>query len=275
MSTAPPQFESREALDAFLNRFLLVDWESANGPIRFCSDMSLDDLQGATFFKNAQVFLKTLYEEDGTTVTATGNLNRKFVRTVFDGLSLSPAYRDSIRHVCKVINEMDVWPLHLVRVVSELAGFVKRRKGRFYLTKAGRLLLSEDQAGALYRKLFITYFRRLDLRYVFHLREVPSIQDTMAVILWRLDTVVRDWVPVKGLAHNVLMLRVLEELRAAMTYPHDTEEWIFSGYVLDPLFNLGLIEKKDGGEWPNVTDKDEIRLTALWRKFIEFDRRPK
>ena len=37
-----------------------------------------------------------------------------------------------------------------------------------------------------------------------------------------------------------------------------------------PLFNLGLIETKKRGEWSRVTEKDHIRITALWRKFIGF-----
>jgi hypothetical protein len=59
-------------------------------------------------------------------------------------------------------------------------------------------------------------------------------------------------------------------MHAAMIYPHDTEEWILAGYVLDPLFDFGLIERKKSGEWPSVTEEDEIRITPLWRKFIGF-----
>ena len=80
-----------------------------------------------------------------------------------------------------------------------------------------------------------------------------------------------DWVPVKGLAFKTLRLFVLEELRAAMTHESDKEEWILCGYVLNPLLDWGLFEKKDTGGWPSVTDKDEIRLTALWKKFFQFE----
>ena len=34
--------------------------------------------------------------------------------------------------------------------------------------------------------------------------------------------------------------------------------------------NLGLIERKQSSEWPNMTEKDVIRVSALWRKFIRF-----
>jgi hypothetical protein len=211
-----------------------------------------------------------LAEQDGALRTATGNLNRAFVREMFDRLKVPPPYHKSVRLVCKVLNEQDVWPLHIVRVVCECGGLVTRRKKRFQLTKAGRALLPDDRAGALFRSLFLAYFRQFDLHYDFHLRHVPGIQETMAVILWRLDSVVREWRLVRGLAPQILLPGVLKKLQQAMSYQYDTEEWILAGYVLEPLLRLGLLERQYRGEWPNVTEKDNVRVTALWRKFIGF-----
>jgi hypothetical protein len=59
-------------------------------------------------------------------------------------------------------------------------------------------------------------------------------------------------------------------MQKAMAYPGDKEEWILSGYVLDPLFDFGLIELQKKGDWPAVTEKDTIRVTSLWRRFISF-----
>jgi hypothetical protein len=64
---------------------------------------------------------------------------------------------------------------------------------------------------------------------------------------------------------------VLEELHTAMAFPHDTEEWILSGYVLEPLLDLGLVERASPSEWPRLTDKDKVRVSALWLKFVHFD----
>lgn len=270
MSQFPPEPNAREVFEAFCRSLLVADWEEPGGPLRLNADLNLADLRDADFFVNTRLFLATLAEEDGAPATATGNLNRVFVRRMFDRLKLPEAYRDSIRRVCKVINERDVWPLHLVRVVCECGGVAARRKKRFHLTKAGRMLLPDGQAGALFRRLFLACFRRFDLRYEFHLRDVPGIQETMAVILWRLDTVARDWTPVRGLARDVLLPSVLSQLRQAMIGPHDSEEWILAGYVLDPLFRLGLIERQNNDGWLNMTAEDSIRVTALWRKFIGF-----
>ena len=266
-----PEPGSPEAFDAFAFGLLKADWESATGPIRFSPSLTPSDLADAAFFQNTRLFLAALAAEQGAPATATGNLTRAFVGSLFDRLSLSQTARESIRHVCKVVNEQDLWPLHVARVVAECAGLVARRNKRFQLTRAGRELLPDDHAGALFRRLFLAYFRKFDLRYDFHLRDVPLIQGSMAVILWRLDSVARDWTPVRGLARQVLMRQVFAQLHAAMTFPHDKEEWILGGYVLRPLLDLGLLERMRPSEWPGVTENDEIRTSPLWRKFIHFE----
>jgi hypothetical protein len=232
-------------------------------------DLSLADIAKAEFFLNARLFLAALVEEDGAPATATGNLNRAFVGRMFDRLEIPPSARQSITHCCKVLNELDLWALHSVRLVSQCARLVARRKKRFYVTKAGRALLPDDQAGALYHALFLTYFRRFDLGYL-QLRDVPGIQKTVAPIFWRLDTVARDWTPVCGLAPCILLPDVLNEMQEAMASPYDSEEWILATYLLNPLLDFGLIETKKHGEWPGVTEKDVIRVTLLWKKFIRF-----
>lgn len=256
-------------LETHCRKLCEADWQDPNGPLRLNRELSSADLQGADFFRNTRQLLLALQEQAGTTATTTGNLNRVFTRYVFDRLAVAALTLESILSVNKVINEEDVWALHLSRVVSELAGLILRRSKRFKLTKQGAALLAEDRAGDLYRTLFVTYFRRFDLRYDFHLRDVPGIQQSMAAILWRMDDVLENWHPVRGLAPQILLPRVLQQLRQTMVYEHDTEEWILSGYVLEPLLDFGLIEKSTD-DWPGITEKDSVRATPLWKKFISF-----
>ena len=258
----------------FLHKLLAQDWEQPGGPIEFTPELVLDDLAGAAHFQNVRALLQALAEDDGTLATVTGCFNRAFATRMLGEFHIPDISRESVRRVCKVINEADVPDLHVLRVVCELGGLISRRQKRLRATRRGRELLAADRAGHLFRHLFLTFFRKLDLRYVFHLRDVPGIQRTLAVILWRLDIVAREWTPVHGLAEKVLLPRVLEELRATK-YPHDTDEWILSGYVLDPLADFGLIEKRERPtKWPGITETDSIRLTALWRRFVQFSPAP-
>jgi hypothetical protein len=229
-------------------------------------------LQEAQFYQNARLFLLTLQEQQDTAATGSGNLTRAFVAQMFNRLALSPLVRERILKCNKVINEQDLWMLHLARVVSQCAGLVKLRGKRFRVTKEGVRLLAESYAGELYRKLFISYFREFNLNYDFFLRDVPGIQQSMAVIFWRLDDVVQDWRSVRNLAPQILLPRVLQKMHEAMVSPYDKEEWILSGYVLEPLREFGLIECKRSEieRWPRITEEDSIRLSPLWKKFIAF-----
>lgn len=257
-------------LESFCRDLLEANWEDPNGPLRLSQEVEFADLGSAVFLHNTRVLLNALIESGGTAATTSGNLNRVFVRQVFDSMRLAGPTRESILRICKVINEQDVWIIHIVRIVSECADLVCRRKKQFRITRQGRELLPEAEAGVLFRKLFLAYFRTFDLRYDFPFRDVPGIQQTMAVILWRLDVVARDWVPVKGLASNLLLPNVLAQMHKAMACPGEREEWILSSYVLDTLFEFGLIERKKVSEWPTITEHDTIRVTSLWRKFISF-----
>jgi hypothetical protein len=266
--TSQPGFLGR--LENYCRMLCEARWQDPSGPLRLNRGLSSGDLQKAGFFHNTRQFLLALQEQEGTAATATENLNRVFVRHMLDRLALSPVQRQNILEMNKVINEQDLWVLHLSRLVSEISGLIARRSKLFKLTRQGAALLTEDRAGDLYHTLFIAYFRKFDLRYDFNLRDVPGIQQSMAAILWRLGDVLEDWRPVRGLTPQVLLPRVLQQLHEAMVSQYDQEEWILSGYVLRPLQDFGLIESRSKSDWPGVTEKDSIRLTPLWKKFISF-----
>jgi hypothetical protein len=266
-STAPPQ--------SLVSTMLKPGWEDPKGRFRLRDDLRLVDLAKSQFLANTRLFLTTLAESDGADATAGGNLNRGFVKKICHEMIGARLLRKSLLSICKVINETDFRPLHLVRLVSEAAGLVVRRKRRFQLTKTGQELLAPDQAGLLFRTLFIACFHNLKLHYNSHFPEVPEIQENIPVILWRISKLLRQWIPVRGLPRRVLSPEVLSQVRSSLTPQFDSEEWILCVYVLDPLVDLGLITKKKSHEWRHVTDKDVVRLTPLWGKFISFRRSAK
>lgn len=262
------------ALIRYMFKLLAANWDDPAGPLRLSDNLALAELAHAPFFLNARCLLRELDATGGTPATAAGNLNRVFARRMFDLFIMPPAHRETIQRVCKVINEQDVPGLHLSRVVCECGKLITRRQKRFTVSRRARELLPDEQAGALYRRLFIAHFHQFNLSYRFPLRDVPDLQNTFAVILWRLSHVARDWIAVDSLAKQVLIPPVYGQLRAACTFPYDTEAWILSGYVLEPLLDFGLIEKQKQTEWPDISDQNHIRLTALFDRFICFPGKP-
>jgi len=268
-----PYGVSLDVLNGYLKSLCDADWEDPRGAIRFSADLKLNELAQAEIFHNARIFLNLLLEEGGTAATATGNLTRAFVGRVFDRLRLESRYVRSLRSVCKVINEQDVWPLHEVRLLAEYGKLVARRNKRFTVTKLGRELLADERAGELFRRLFLTYFRTLDLCYLVHLREQPEIQATLAVTLWRLAEVADNWRAVRGMAGQILPPRVMAHLVSHQQGDFDDPDFFVSAYVLQPLREFGLLERRPESEW-HVGENDTVRVTPLFRRFISFAELP-
>jgi hypothetical protein len=258
-----------DALNRHLKSLYDADWEDPRGVIRFSADVKLDELARADIFHNARIFLNALLEADGTAATATGNLTRAFVSSVCDRLRLVPNYLQIRRSYCKAINEQDIWPLHKARLLAEYGKLVARRNRRFVVTKRGRELLADERAGELFRRLFLTYFRKLDLCYLVRVREIPEIQATLAITLWRLEQVAENWRAVKGMAAQILPPRVMTRMVSDQRGDYDTPDFFVSAYVLRPLHDFGMLERQRESEW-QLGEKDTVRVTPLFRRLIRF-----
>ena len=258
-----------DALNRYLKSLYDADWEDPRGVIRFSADVKFSELDRATMFHNARIFLNTLIEEGGAETTATGNLTRAFVGGICGRLRLRPKFLEDTRRICKVLNEQDVWALHEVRLLAEYGKLIARRNKRFTITKLGRELLVEERAGELFRRLFLTYFRTMDLCYLVHVREQPEIQATLAITLWRLEQVAEYWRAAKGMAAQILPPRVVAHIVSEQQSEFDIPDFFVAAYVLEPLREFGLLERQRESGW-RVSEKDTVRVTPLFRRLISF-----
>ncbi len=120
-------------------------------------------------------------------------------------------------------------------------------------------------------EIFRAYFQRYNLGYDMPHREFPGIQATMPAILWRMDTEVRDWTPVAGLASRILLPVPLRNLQDAAT-DYMNEDPYLAGYVYYPLYRMGLLETDVSEGSPfGIREENRIKTTGLWRKFLWFD----
>lgn len=264
-----PYGVSLDVLNRHLKSLYDADWEDERGVIRFSADIKLTELARAEVFDNARIFLNAVLEDGGATATAAGYLTRAFVGRVIDRLRLPPGYLKTARTYRKVIDERDIWSLHEIRLLAEYGKLVARRNKRFTVTKLGRELLADERAGELFRRLFLTYFRTLDLSYLVHVREQPEIQATLAITLWRLEQVAENWRAVKGMAAQILPPRVLKHIISQQQGDFDNPDFFVSAYVLEPLRDFGLLERQRESEW-QVGENDTVRVTPLFRRLVGF-----
>lgn len=270
VAEAARQLESELGGLSLLETVILCgsDWEDPVGAVRLNEELALSELQGAELLVNARLFLQASVDSGGHKATAKGNLTRKAVAELLDRLDYPPDYLEAVRAVNKVINEYDVFPVHILRILLELAGLIRRRKGVFRASKKARSLLAEDQAGALYALLFRTHFRKFNLAYLDMLPEVEDLQATIAYSLFMVGCRAREWITPRDLAPLVLIPIVQAELAShpsGIALPRAA-----TARVLDPLESFGLLERRDGPVERPWTQSYEVRKTELFDRFIEF-----
>jgi hypothetical protein len=246
------------------------DWDG-RGAVRLEPGLTLGELDGAEILVNARRMLAAADEAGGFKATQAGNLNRRAVQDLAERLRWEPRLAEVLRTHASGLNETDLFPLHVLRVVLGLAGLLLKRKGSFRVTKRGRALSRDGKAGELYALLFRTFFRTFNLAYVDRMAgEHRAIQDTLAFSLYGLSGLADDWTRIGTLAHQI----VLPDVAAELPVDHlgiDRLEWMVELRVLRPLVRFGLLELREvPGKDKYVPDR-EVRRTALYRRFLRFE----
>ena len=244
------------------------DWTAATPGLQLREDLPLQRLDEAAVIHNARILLTTL-GSDGTRATARGNLNRAFVKKMVDALVWPEGYVDDLFHYNKVLNEGDVWLLESLRVNLELAGLVRKYRGRFVITRRGLSLLNDHRAGELFARLFRTWFRKYNLAYRDRLPEIPEFQDSVAFPLWRLSHLAKDWHRVEETVPQLLLPEVAAMI--PVIDDHDFRPLLLRTRFLAPLEHFGLVRCELDPMMPKfLLSAARFRPTRLLGEFMHF-----
>lgn len=133
-------------------------------------------------------------DEKGLKATAKGNLPQKLCRNAaldyWKGLP-----DDDIHHRMSVNKEEDFMDLHVTRIIMELAGFLRKAKGHFFLTRKYHQLVDRAGNAALYPKIFQTFCREFNWGYWDRYPEIPFIQQSFLFTLYLLWQHGDEWKP--------------------------------------------------------------------------------
>lgn len=121
----------------------------------------------------------------GLKPTTGGNLPRKAVREAARAFLGQDGYRD--RTLYGGMNkEADFPELETTRVVAQLAGLIRKYKGRFILGRECRKQMADSGFKVVYPKLFKTYLESFNWEFRDPFREAPLIQQTAIFSLYLL-----------------------------------------------------------------------------------------
>ncbi len=252
-----------------VHRLIYCDWDDEkNGVIQFNSKLTVGDLEQSQHFINTRAILSALAEKTKVQSTSAGNLNREFVKEMIKSCMFPEKFLDDLYRFNKVINEHDVQPLHIVRVLCEIAGFIKQEKNYFTISRKGEDLLPNDKAGELFLLLFKTIFKRFNLAYLDGMPENQALQHTITYSLYQAQQYFEVW-------------RLDDEAVSCILLPAAYEEALSQGYkdhpgfqsytrIIRPLTDLGLLQSRPMVPNPKRYPIFEFKNAPLFHKFIRF-----
>ena len=125
--------------------------------------------------------------ESGLKTTATGNLPLQFCKEVAQQLQQQDDGTDRLL-IGGIRSERDLDALHCTRLVAELAGFMRKYRGRFVLTKKCREMLDRRDRGVLYFELFKAYTTKFNWGYRDGHPEAELVQHSFLYTLFLLTS---------------------------------------------------------------------------------------
>ncbi|MES9829410.1 MAG: SEC-C domain-containing protein [Candidatus Thiodiazotropha sp.] len=132
--------------------------------------------------------------EQGLKPTAKGNLPRNFCREAALTYLGKQKYQEKTRFG-SINREEDFDDLHITRLVAELAGLIRKYKGRFILSRDCRRLLAGDGMSAIYPRLFRAYVEQFNWAYRDGYPELRFMQSAFLFTLYLLTHYGDTWRP--------------------------------------------------------------------------------
>jgi len=123
--------------------------------------------------------------EKGLKPTAKGNLPRRFCQEAAQAFWGQEKYESYTRYGA-IRSETDFFDLHYLRLVAELAGLIRKDKGKFVVTAKCRKKISAQGIGTVYPDLFTIYVQKFNWSYLDGYQDLHFIQQAFLFTLFLL-----------------------------------------------------------------------------------------
>jgi hypothetical protein len=128
--------------------------------------------------------------ESGLKTTAKGNLPLKFCKSMAEQLQ-STEYEEAMGlrlFIGGISSEVDLGVLHCTRLVAQLAGLIRKYRGKFVLTRKCKKMLDLGGYGDIYLELFKAYTTKFNWGYRDGYPEAVIVQQSFLYTLFLLDS---------------------------------------------------------------------------------------
>ncbi len=221
-----------------------------------------NEINIAPLVRAARQVIERAAAQGGLALTATGALSRIDTQALFDMIDWPDYAKTEVLAVNRVLNEADALPVHVTRVVLQVAGLLRRRGKVLVATKKAQTLLHQDVSADLFALLFEAMLWRVSLSYFDRAPVEHWPQDHIGIVLWCLSVAANDWAD----SDTLTQVCTVRDERLDRTV-RDFSAHAMRSRVLRPLTWLGLMEMARRGDEAQV---DWMR-PAVYRKAAHFD----
>lgn len=175
---------------------------------------------------------------EGLKPTAAGNLPRNVCRQAASVYRGDNAIRDDAP-IAAINREEDFFDLHVTRRVAELAGLIRRYRGRIIVSRECRALLADHGLGGIYPRLLHSYIRAFNWAYRDGYPNLGFIQRSFLFTLYLLNRHGGGWLP--AVYYEDAFLRAFPGVLSEMTPdPYfEPERTVRKCYTWRALVNFG------------------------------------
>jgi len=165
-----------------MSRFLYYPFESSH-LIEFSPEIQCT---ASPFMRLFLFLIEHCSESSGLKTTVNGNLPRALCRDAAIEYCREEENREQWRY-SRITTETDFMELHTVRIVAVAAGFIKKARGRFMLTKSGKNIVNTGITGRTLNELLMAYTRKFNWGYNDLYQELHIVQDSFLYTLFVLQ----------------------------------------------------------------------------------------
>ena len=209
--------------------------------------------------------------ENGIKLTSKGNLGRKFCQQAFE--EYQPRYPDPYGLKITIHSETNFESLHAIRLTAQLAGLVRKYKGRLLLTKKCKKALNSNGQREIYPLLLRAYIQKINWRYRDGFQEIPFIQQSFLFTLYLLHKYGSKWKPATFYSDSYLQAfpMILQEVeRKPYEELEDTLQHCYILRVLQRFAGFfGLVDLEQISEGP-INHEYRVRATGLLKEIVQW-----
>lgn len=199
---------------------------------------------------------------DGVKTTANGNLPRALVQAIAAKSVTAEEYAAYTQEF-PLRSETGFHELHVIRLVGQISGLIRKANGRFLLTKICQKHLAQSGLKEVYPRLLKAYAMKFNWSYGGWDLDIPLIQQAFAFTLYLLDRYGDDWRPPSFYEDAFLKAfpQVLSQITGSLyTSPEKSFRNRYTSRCLSHFCRaFGLIE-------PEYQEVDRIQQISALRK---------